>query len=139
MSFCFKVFAATSPIDGRKCVLKKFLLSDGASLRTFQKEAGILARLEHPNILQATAIIEDVPKQRAYLELPFVAGGTLREWITGWDQDGIPRHQPATITRVMVELLRPLAVSVVPPSVVSSSVAMILLHYYYNIIAMLRQ
>lgn len=52
-------------------------------------------------------MIEDLANQQAYLELPFIAGGNLREWVTGSDQDG-PRLQPSTTDRVMIELMRAL-------------------------------
>ena len=55
MGGAHEVFIAVSPSTGSKCVLKKFLLSDARSLRTFKKEAGILARLQHPNVVQVHA------------------------------------------------------------------------------------
>ena len=52
-----EVRIAWEPTQNRKCVLKKYLLSNPQSLRTFKKEVGILVRLQHPNIVKACAVV----------------------------------------------------------------------------------
>ena len=74
-------------------------------MRTFKTEVGILTRLRHPNIIEAHALIIDLKAGEAYLELPFIEGGTLREWIVG----DASRLQQETVVQISSELLRALA------------------------------
>lgn len=59
-------------------VLKRFVLGDASSRKTFEKELALLARLRHPNVMQLTGVVYEPKKAVAYLELPYLASGDLR-------------------------------------------------------------
>jgi serine/threonine protein kinase len=59
-------------------VLKRFVLGDASSRKTFEKELQILARMRHPNVIQLTGVVYEPKEAVAYLELPYLASGDLR-------------------------------------------------------------
>ena len=99
------ILTAREPTANQMCVLKKYDLTDATSLRTLKKEVGILARLRHPNVVRASAVVIDVKAAEAYLELPFMLGGTLRTWVAS-GVTPVKRLQPDSVRRVTTELFR---------------------------------
>ncbi len=78
------VFLALDINLQREVALKVFQPAAGEAqdfLRRFVREARVLAQLDHPNILP----IYDYGEQddRAFLVVPYMAGGSLREWLRG--------------------------------------------------------
>lgn len=59
-------------------VLKRFVLGDASSRKTFEKEITILARMRHPNVIRLTGVVYEPKNAVAYLELPYLASGDLR-------------------------------------------------------------
>ena len=59
-------------------VLKRFVLGEASSRKTFEKEITILARMRHPNVIRLTGVVYEPKKAVAYLELPYLASGDLR-------------------------------------------------------------
>jgi hypothetical protein len=58
--------------------LKKFVLESKAqTLAVLQREAGLLHRLRHPNIVELLAVLIDTKGTHAYLQMPLYSGGTL--------------------------------------------------------------
>ena len=58
--------------------LKKFVLESKAqTLAALQREAGLLHRLRHPNIVELLAVLIDTKGTHAYLQMPLYSGGTL--------------------------------------------------------------
>ena len=70
-------------IDGNEVVLKKYWLTDSASRKVFTKEVGILTRLSHPNIANASGIVYDIKQAEAYLEMSVVKTLSSRESARG--------------------------------------------------------
>ncbi|KAG8952016.1 hypothetical protein FRC04_005349 [Tulasnella sp. 424] len=54
-------------------------------LRAFASEAGIMAKLSHPNIVRLEAFVEDAEKDVFWLVLPWEPNGNLREFILSED------------------------------------------------------
>jgi serine/threonine protein kinase len=78
------VFLALDINLQREVAVKVFQPAEGEAqdfLRRFVREARVLAQLDHPNILP----IYDYGEQdyRAFLVVPYMAGGSLREWLRG--------------------------------------------------------
>jgi hypothetical protein len=91
-------------IDGNKVVLKKYWLTDAGSRKVFTKEVGILTRLRHPNIAQASGLVYDMKVAEAYLEMPYYGGGSLRDW---FEADPMNRAEPE-LQQILSDLLRAL-------------------------------
>jgi hypothetical protein len=74
------VYRARQRALGRVVALKMILSGDRASaeeLARFRREAAVVARLQHPNIVQIYAVSEY--EGRPYFSLEFVDGGTLAD------------------------------------------------------------
>ncbi len=76
------VFRAFDAVDDRVRAIK--LLSPGLARSTvvrerFRREAAILGRLDHPNIVQVHAFEEEGGV--AYLVMDYVDGGSLKDWV----------------------------------------------------------
>ena len=84
-----EVQQATNTASGTKggtaVVLKRFLLGDARSRKTFEKELKTLARLRHPRVIQLAGVVYEPMEAVAYLELPFFPGGSLRDHIKASD------------------------------------------------------
>ena len=64
--------------DGAVVALKEFVLDRKVrTLAVLQREAGLLHRLRHPNIVDLLAVLVDSKGTRAYLQMPLYRGGTL--------------------------------------------------------------
>ena len=76
------VYKATfDDADGSVVVLKEFKAVAGDDrIDNFLHEVGILSRMDHPCVARATAGFLD-ERGDAYLEMPFYAGGTLKQWL----------------------------------------------------------
>ena len=62
------------------CVLKQYVLSEDEK-STFFKEAMILKKLAHVNIVELDGIVYDpAGKTEKYLLMPFYANGDLETW-----------------------------------------------------------
>lgn len=61
-------------------VLHENLLTDDEALARFEREAQVVAKLEHPNILGLYGLTE-LKGGRLGLVMPYVRGGTLAEWL----------------------------------------------------------
>ena len=73
-----RVYAAEHGVTGQKVALKMLLpqlLGDARLKARFINEAKVLARLEHPSLVQLLGFI-DTPRA-AFIVMPFVAGSTL--------------------------------------------------------------
>ena len=84
------VFKAKSPAAERKeegtddeeddedkfVILKKF---GASSLRAMRRSAHIMARIQHPNVVQLSGIVRD--GEDWYLRMPFYPKGDLRRWL----------------------------------------------------------
>ncbi|MEZ4469201.1 MAG: serine/threonine-protein kinase [bacterium] len=73
-----RVYAAEHAVTGQQVALKMLLpqlLGDARLKARFVNEAKVLARLEHPNLVQLLGFI-DTPRA-AFIVMPFVAGSTL--------------------------------------------------------------
>jgi hypothetical protein len=58
--------------------LKKFVLESRVqTLTVLQREAGLLHRLRHPNIVELLKVLIDTKGTHAYLQMPLYSGGTL--------------------------------------------------------------
>jgi WD40 repeat protein len=80
------VYKARQTALERLVALKMILAGDFADAEAaarFRVEATTIARLKHPNIVQIHAVGEH--DGRAFIELEYVAGGSLAQWL-----DGIP-------------------------------------------------
>jgi serine/threonine-protein kinase len=78
------VYRAVDPTTGRDVALKVVhpsLVRDPAFVARFLREAKVVGRLQHPHILPLydTGEQDDLP----YLVMPYVAGGTLEDWLAG--------------------------------------------------------
>ena len=89
---------------GSAVVLKRFLLGDARSRKTFEKELKTLARLRHPRVIQLTGVVYEPMEAVAYLELPFFPGGNLRCHIKASDGN----RSKARIQLTFLDLLRAL-------------------------------
>jgi serine/threonine protein kinase len=64
--------------DGAIVALKEFIIDGkGRTMMVLQREAGLLHRLRHPNIVELLAVLVDTKGTRAYLQMPLYSGGTL--------------------------------------------------------------
>jgi len=63
--------------EERRVVLKEFFKVQ--SLPIFENEVRALRRLRHPNIIGLEAVLQD--SDRVYIQFPFEAGGSLRQWL----------------------------------------------------------
>jgi hypothetical protein len=86
--------------NGKKVVLKEYLLSDSASRSGFKRELRALQRLQHPAIVQLLAVIIE-PTGRAYVQMPSYEC-TLAEWAARG------RHSEQRLQQVLSELTRAL-------------------------------
>jgi tRNA A-37 threonylcarbamoyl transferase component Bud32 len=97
------VYKARQRALGRLVALKMVLAGDRASseaLARFRREAAVIARLQHPNVVQIYAVGEY--EGRPYFSLEFVDGGTLADRLRA----GQPRPEEAaalvqTLARAM--------------------------------------
>lgn len=97
--FACNQFLAKLKGDGRLCVLKEFSRSDEALI---EHEASVLSTLKHPFVVSIEAVFKDRPKaerewHKAYIQLPYYEGGTLREWVqsserTPWELECVFRQ-----------------------------------------------
>jgi serine/threonine protein kinase len=69
------VFAATW--EGRKVILKQYS-SREEDMKRMKREIRLLKFLQHENIARVTAFF--IEKSRAFVEMPFYAGGTVDRW-----------------------------------------------------------
>jgi hypothetical protein len=65
--------------DGTQVALKELLATDPTDIARFEREADIIAAIQHPNICRVFQRVsnEDPP----FLIIELLAGGTLREWM----------------------------------------------------------
>jgi serine/threonine protein kinase len=70
-----EVYRAIHP-DGSLRALKEFPLAQYDALL---KEARVLCRLRHPFVLEAEAVVWNKEGHKAFVVLPFCAGGSLQE------------------------------------------------------------
>jgi serine/threonine-protein kinase len=75
------VYKARQRALGRVVALKMVRGCDADQLRRIRRGAELLARLNHPNIVQVyeVGVHEDLP----FFALEYVAGGSLARWLTG--------------------------------------------------------
>ena len=90
----------TARENGKKVVLKEYLLADGASRSGFKRELRALQRLQHPAIVQLLAVIIE-PSGRAYVQMPSYECN-LAEWAA---RGG---HSEQRLQQVLSELTRAL-------------------------------
>jgi hypothetical protein len=90
----------TAAENGKKVVLKEYLLADGASRSGFKRELRALQRLQHPSIVQLLAVIIE-PSGRAYVQMPSYEC-TLAEWAARAE------HSQQRLQQVLSELTRAL-------------------------------
>jgi eukaryotic-like serine/threonine-protein kinase len=95
------VFLARDIHLQREVAVKVFMPSDGSTqdfLRRFEREARVLAQLDHPHILP----VYDYGKENgnAYLVMPHMVGGSLRDWLRR--RGAVP---PAEVVRLMSQML----------------------------------
>lgn len=83
-------------------VLHESLMSDEEAVARFEREAKLIAGLEHPNLLGIYGV-ERVGEDRLGLVMPYVRGGTLRELIRSTEGVGL---EPKTVTRISREMLK---------------------------------
>ena len=75
-----RVFRARLHNTEERTVLKEFSKAPGATdLKLFMNEVRLLQKLRHPNILALHSVLAD--KGHVYLRLPWVEGGSMREWL----------------------------------------------------------
>ena len=86
-------------------VLHESLLSDQEAVARFEREAKLIAGLEHPNLLGIYGV-ERFGEGRIGLVMPYVRGGTLRDLIRSTGGDGL---EPAVVERITQEILKGLA------------------------------
>lgn len=67
----------------RLCVLKEVTLHNEATRKVFENEVNLLWKLQHPAIVTVEAVFYDT--LRAYIQMPYLAGGTLRAWVANND------------------------------------------------------
>jgi serine/threonine protein kinase/sugar lactone lactonase YvrE len=78
-----RVFRARLHNTEERTVLKEFSNEPGATdLKLFMNEVRLLQKLRHPNILALHSVLRDSNSNRVYLRLPWVEGGSLREWLS---------------------------------------------------------
>jgi len=104
--------AADLRLEGRFTAIKEFLVDPGESpenreqhRRQFQREATILARLDHPNLPKVSDFFEE--ENRDYLVMDFVPGHDLRQLIDQAARRGdyIPETQILDWARQLTEAL----------------------------------
>ena len=86
-------------------VLHESLLSDEEAVARFEREAKLIAGLEHPNLLSIYGV-ERLGEGRLGLVMPYVRGGTLRDLIRSTGGEGL---EPDAVTRITRETLKGLA------------------------------
>lgn len=84
-------------------ILHPHLASDPAKLRRFVREARMMMRLEHPNIVRFRDIFED--GEQLALVMEYVEGQTLTQWCASQGA----RLDEAALASVFVDILRGLA------------------------------
>lgn len=99
------VFSARLRGSEERVVLKEFSAL-GADLRLFCNEARMLRRLAHPNIIALCGVLRS--GTHLYLQLPYVEGGSLREWLAGGGPAALPRT-PAQCVRAFCGTMAALA------------------------------
>ena len=77
-------------------VLHESLLTDGEAVARFEREARVVAGLDHPNILGLYGV-EDLEDGRLGLVMPYVRGGTLAERLKE-TRGGLPMEEVVRIT-----------------------------------------
>lgn len=70
----------TALFEGKKVVLKEYMLADKNARQRFSQEVRTLQRLSHPTIVTLSAVFIE-PSGRAYIQMPFYDAGNLAEWI----------------------------------------------------------
>ena len=85
-------------MSGKEFALKEYQLDKGG-LKTFEKEAGMLHRLQHGNIVELEGVLVDAQGTTAYLQTPLYAGGTLSTWL-----DSKPKRSQALVSTIMLQL-----------------------------------
>jgi serine/threonine protein kinase len=60
-------------------VIGQVALTDASSRRRFENEVNILWKLQHPAIITVEAVFYET--LRAYIQMPYISGGTLRLWL----------------------------------------------------------
>jgi len=79
-----RVFQARLWNTEERTVLKEFSRAPGATdLKLFMNEVRLLQKLRHPNVLALHSVLAD--RDKVYLRLPWVEGGSLREWLLSPD------------------------------------------------------
>ena len=73
----FLVRLRSNPEGGLK-VLKEIILEDERCRKDFENEVSMLRKLPHPNIIRIEGVIYE--GLRAYIQMPYIAGGTLGDW-----------------------------------------------------------
>ena len=98
-----RVFRARLHNTEERTVLKEFSNEPGATdLKLFMNEVRLLQKLRHPNILALHSVLRDSNSNRVYLRLPWVEGGSLREWLS-------ETHSPLECVRTFVGVASALA------------------------------
>ena len=82
-------------------VLHESLLTDDEAVSRFEREARVVAKLEHPNILGLYGL-EEVKDGRLGLVMPYVRGGTLAERLEATGE-GLPVAEVVHITRAVLQ------------------------------------
>ena len=72
------VFKTT--FNGKDVVLKKFEFSKKGGELAFRKEALMLKKLSHPNVIKLEGVIFETSSV-AYIQLSYYAGGDMRLWL----------------------------------------------------------
>jgi serine/threonine protein kinase len=76
------VWQAVDQQTGLPCVLKEFRSAErGDSRQWLRRQAHVMARLRHPNVLHVQAVFRE--KESFYIQSPLLAGGSLTDWING--------------------------------------------------------
>lgn len=86
-------------LDDRRVALKEYR-TDARSLARCYKEALVLRRLHHPGIVEIEAIFAF--ESNLYLQMPFYARGTLRQWAQQQQPDDTAL---ATVLQLVLEAL----------------------------------
>ena len=87
-------------------VLLNTLAQDPQYVKRFQREAQAVARLDHPNIVQVynTGLI---PGGQPYIAMQYIQGGSLREQLRRWEEQGkvAPAPQALAVVRHLASAL----------------------------------
>jgi hypothetical protein len=103
-----RVFKATEPESGRDVALKEFRgVHEAESRRRFLREVALLrTKCRHPHIVPCEAVFFEpsayLVDARAFLQMPFYAGGTLADW-------ALKQETPFPVARALCDVAKAVA------------------------------